>query len=173
KPLIIGGAVAAVLAIGAAAFLFWPTAEPQAPVEVSASAKSSHSVDPPTPSPVAEPTGESTAADLVSDVLSDQPQGVPTPEAVVQPSDPDEPTPEVQAATPATVAVKSEPLAPAPAGSAPEAEPTAVVARPVSRNSPAKPAKKPAPRKVEPAEEHETKWQDEALNALDAFEKGL
>lgn len=173
KPLIIGGAVAAVLAIGAAAFLFWPGAEPQTPPELSASAKSSPSVDPSTPPPVAEPTGESTAADQVSDVLSDQPQGVPTPEAFVQPSDPEEPTPEVQAATPASVAVKSEPLAPAPAGSAPEAEPAAVGAKPASRPSPAKPAKKPAPRKVEPAEEHETKWQDEALNALDAFEKGL
>lgn len=175
KPLIIGGAVAAVLAIGTAVFLLWPTAEPQTPPELSASAKSSPSVDPSTPPPVAEPTGESTAADLVSDVLSDQPQVEPTPEAVVHPPAPVEQTPEVQAATPASVAVKSEPLAPAPAGSAPEAEPAAVVAKPASRPSPAKPepAKKPAPRKVEPAEEHETKWQEEALNALDAFEKGL
>ncbi|MGJ4727740.1 hypothetical protein [Luteimonas sp. SDU101] len=165
KPLIIGGAIAAVLAIGTAVFLLWPSAEPQAPVQTSVSAPSGPAADPSKPSPEPEPEREFTAADLVSDVLSDQPQGVPTPEAVVQPSAPVEPAPEVQAATPAS--------APTQAGPTQATEPAAVVAKPALGPSAAKPAKKPAPRKVEPAEEQETKWQDEALNALDAFEKGL
>lgn len=146
KPLIIGGAVAAVLAIGIGAFVFWPSAEPQAPVQASASAPSSPAANPSTPAPTVEPEREFTPADLVSDVLSDQPQVEPTPEKVVQPSAPVEPTPAVQATAPA---VKSEPA---------------------SAPAPAKPAKKPAPQK---AEEQGTKWQDEALNALDAFEKSL
>ncbi len=162
KPLIIGGAVAAVLAIGIGAFVFWPSAEPQAPVQASASAPSSPAADPSTPAPTVEPEREFTPADLVSDVLSDQPQVEPTPEKVVQPSAPVEPTPAVQATAPT---VKSEP-APTPTPT-PAAKPAAVVAKPASAPAP---AKKPAPQK---AEEQGTKWQDEALNALDAFEKSL
>lgn len=168
KPLIIGGAVAAALAIGIGAFVFWPSAEPQAPVQASASAPSSPAADPSTPAPTVEPEREFTPADLVSDVLSDQPQVEPTPEKVVQPSAPVEPTPAVQATAPA---VKSEP---APTSTpTPAAKPAAVVPKPASAPAPAKPAKKPAPQKAEPAKEQGNKWQDEALNALDAFEKGL
>lgn len=164
KPLIIGGAVAAVLAIGAAAFLFWPGAEHQAPVEANVSVSSSPASDSSSPAPAAEPEHELTTADLVSDVLSDQP----TPESAADPSAPEEQNPEVQAATPAA---KSEPAPALPPN--PAAKPAAVVEKPVSAPAPARPAKKPAPQKTEPAKAQDNKWQDEALNALDAFEKGL
>lgn len=168
KPLIIGGAVAAVLAIGAAAFLFWPGSEHRAPVQASASAPSSPAADPSTPAPTVEPERELTTAGMVSDVLTDQPQVEPTLESVVQPSAPEGPVPEVQVTTPAPVAVKSEP-APTPTPTLAD-KPAAAAAKPSSAPAPAKPAKKPAPQKTE---EQGTKWQDEALNALDAFEKGL
>lgn len=171
KPLIIGGAVAAVLAIGIGAFVFWPSAEPQAPVEANVSAPSNAATSSSSAAPAAGPEHELTTADMVSDVLSDQPQVEPTPESVVQPSAPEESTPEVHFAAPAPVAVKSEP-APAPAPT-PAAKPAAVVEKPTSASAQAKPAKKPAPQKTEPAKAQDNKWQDEALNALDAFEKGL